>query len=184
MVENFSSLVLFSMIICDTIPPYDTTQVRLDLDFGIKNATVQVHGNNYNFQSDCWIRVIFYVDSPNMFYYLGLKIRSIEVREGTAILVNEGCTNFVIYFHLTCGLPIWLGFFSYKDVAAGFRNFLVPQGSLMSCNIISKCGKDSYCFRILFLYGFIIHPSYTRKEELVVFNDRLVIFVILFNIWA
>jgi hypothetical protein len=43
--------------------------------------------------------------------------------------------NFVIYFHLTCGLSIWLGFFSYKDVADGFGNFLVPLGSLMSCNI-------------------------------------------------
>jgi hypothetical protein len=60
------------------------------------------------------------------------------------ILVNRVCMNFVIYFLLTCGLPIWLGFFSYKDVAAGFENFLVPQGSLMSCNIISKCGKDSF----------------------------------------
>jgi hypothetical protein len=45
--------------------------------------------------------------------------------------------NFV-NFHLTCGLPIWLGFFSYKEVAAGFGNFLVPLGSLMSCNRISK----------------------------------------------
>ena len=26
------------------------------------------------------------------------------------ILVNRGCTNFVIYFLLTCGLPIWLRF--------------------------------------------------------------------------
>jgi hypothetical protein len=43
--------------------------------------------------------------------------------------------NFVIYFFLTCELPVWLGFFSYNDVAAGLVNFLVPQGSLMSCNI-------------------------------------------------
>jgi len=59
--------------------------------------------------------------------------------------------NFVIYFHLTCGLPIWLGFFSYNDVVAGFENFLVPQRSLMSCNIISKCGKDSLMFQNPFL---------------------------------
>jgi len=59
--------------------------------------------------------------------------------------------NFVIYFLLTCELPIWLGFFSYKDVAAGFGNFLVPQGSLMSCNIISKCGKISLMFQNPFL---------------------------------
>ena len=29
---------------------------------------------------------------------------------------------------------------------ASLRNFLVSQGSLMSCNIISKCGKDSLMF--------------------------------------
>jgi len=74
------------------------------------------------------------------------NFKSIRLWKGIAILVNIGCTNFVIYFHLTCGLSIWLGFFSYKDVAAGFGNFLVPLGSLMSCNIISKCGKDSLMF--------------------------------------
>ena len=42
------------------------------------------------------------------------------------ILVNRGCINFVIYFLLSCGLSIWLGFFSYMDVAASFGNFLVP----------------------------------------------------------
>jgi len=31
--------------------------------------------------------------------------------------------NFVIYFLLTCELPIWLGFFSYKDVTVDFENF-------------------------------------------------------------
>ena len=115
---------------------------------------------------------------------VGYNFISIGVREGTTILVNKGCTNFVIYFHLTCGLPIWLGFFSYKDVAAGFGNFLVPQGSLMRCNIISKCGKDSLMFQNPFLTGFLIHPSYTRKEGLVVFNDTLVIFIIFFHVWA
>jgi len=35
---------------------------------------------------------------------------SIRVREGMEILVNRGCTNFVIYFLLTCGLLIWLRF--------------------------------------------------------------------------
>jgi hypothetical protein len=31
--------------------------------------------------------------------------------------------NFVIYFLLTCGLSIWQGSFSYKDVGACFGNF-------------------------------------------------------------
>jgi hypothetical protein len=47
--------------------------------------------------------------------------------------------NFVIYFILTCGLPIWLRFFSYKDVTAGFGNFLVLQGYLMGNNIVLIC---------------------------------------------
>jgi hypothetical protein len=59
--------------------------------------------------------------------------------------------NFVIYFLLTCGLPIWLSFFSYKDVVVGFGNFLVTRRSLMNCNIISKCDKDSLMFQKPFL---------------------------------
>ena len=59
----------------DTVQPCDTTQVRSNLDFGIKNATVQVHGNNHNSRSDHWIKVIFYVDYPDMFFYLGLKLQ-------------------------------------------------------------------------------------------------------------
>jgi hypothetical protein len=50
--------------------------------------------------------------------------------------------NFVIYF-LTYGLPIWLGFFFYKDVATGFGNFLVLQEYLMGNNIVSMCGMNS-----------------------------------------
>jgi hypothetical protein len=46
--------------------------------------------------------------------------------------------NFIIYFLLTCGLPIWIGFFSYKDVVACFGNLLALQGSLMGCNIVFK----------------------------------------------
>jgi hypothetical protein len=39
--------------------------------------------------------------------------------------------NFVIYFLLTCGLSIWQGSFSYKDMTTCFGNLLVLQGSLM-----------------------------------------------------
>ena len=74
--------------------------------------------------------------------------------------------NFVIYFHLTCGLPIWLGFFSYKDVAASFGNFLVPQGSLMSCNIIYKRGKYSLMFQNPFLIR-ISYSSWLHKERMI-----------------
>jgi len=50
----------------DTVQPCDTTQVRSNLDFGVKSATVQVYGNSHNSQSDRWIGLKFYVDSPDM----------------------------------------------------------------------------------------------------------------------
>ena len=51
--ETFRSLVAnayvsslkASVIEHDIVQPCDTTQVRSDSDFGIKSATVQVHGN-------------------------------------------------------------------------------------------------------------------------------------------
>jgi hypothetical protein len=52
---------------------------------------------------------------------------------------------------LTCGVSIWQGSFSYKDVVACFGNLLVLQGSLMGCNIVSKCVKDSLMFQNSFL---------------------------------
>jgi hypothetical protein len=60
---------------CDTVRPCDTTQVRLDSDFGVKSATIQVYSNNYNSQSNRWIGLKFYVDSPDMFSYYRLKFQ-------------------------------------------------------------------------------------------------------------
>ena len=60
----------------DTVQPYDMTQVGSDSDFGVKSATVQVYGNNHNSQSGRWIGLIFYVDSSDISYYLGLKIQA------------------------------------------------------------------------------------------------------------
>ena len=71
----FFHLIYDTVQPCDMVQPYDTTQVRSDSDFGIKSATVYVQSNSHNFQSGHWIGVIFYVDSPNMFAYLGLKIQ-------------------------------------------------------------------------------------------------------------
>jgi hypothetical protein len=59
----------------DTVQPCDTTQIRLDSDFGVKSTTVQAYGNSYNSQSDRWIRLTFYVDSPDMFSYYGLQFQ-------------------------------------------------------------------------------------------------------------
>ena len=65
--------IIFFFTTNDTVQPYDTIQVRSDSDFGVKSATVQVYSNSHNSQSNHWIGLIFFVDSSNMFYYIGLK---------------------------------------------------------------------------------------------------------------
>jgi len=86
----------------------DMIQARSNSDFDVKSATIQFYGNNHNSQFDRWIKLQCYVESPDMFTYFGLKFRSIGVWEGILIRVNSSRVNFVIYFLLTCGLPIWL----------------------------------------------------------------------------
>ena len=90
----------------------DTIQARSNSDFDVKWATIQLYGNNHSSQSDRWMGLKVYVESPDMLSYLGLKFQVNWSSEDISIWVNRGCTNFVIYFLLTCGLPIWLGFFS------------------------------------------------------------------------
>jgi hypothetical protein len=58
----------------DTVQPCDTTQARSDSDFGVKYVIVQVYGNNHNSQSDRWIELKYYMDSPDM-SYLGRKVQ-------------------------------------------------------------------------------------------------------------
>ena len=105
----------------DTVQPCDTTQARSDSDFDIKYATVQVYSNNHNSQSDHWIGLNVYMASPDMLSYLKFQVIQSSGRHG-----NTGQYRLYEFCYLLpsdCGLPIWLGFFSYKDVAAGFENF-------------------------------------------------------------
>jgi len=53
----------------------DTIQARSNSDFDLKSAPIQFYGNSHNSQSDRWIKMIFYVESPDMFSYLGLKFQ-------------------------------------------------------------------------------------------------------------
>jgi hypothetical protein len=57
------------------VQPCNMTQVKSDSDFSVKSATVQVYGNIYNSQSDRWIELQFYADSPDMLSYYGLRFQ-------------------------------------------------------------------------------------------------------------
>jgi hypothetical protein len=49
-----------------------TIKKQSDLDSYVKYIIVQFHGNNYNSQSDRWIGLKLYMESPDMLSYLGL----------------------------------------------------------------------------------------------------------------
>jgi len=51
----------------------DTIQARSNLDFDVKSALIQFYDNSHNSQSDRWIELNFYVESPDMLSYLGFK---------------------------------------------------------------------------------------------------------------
>jgi len=51
----------------------DTIQTRSNSDFDVESAPIQFYGNSHNSQSDHWIELQFFVESPDMFSYVGLK---------------------------------------------------------------------------------------------------------------
>ena len=48
---------------------------RSNSDFDVKCAIIQFYDNSHNSQSDCCIGLKCYVESPDMFFYLGLKLQ-------------------------------------------------------------------------------------------------------------
>jgi hypothetical protein len=127
------------------------TQERSDSDFGIKVYTVQVYAIEQNFKSNRWIELKLDQKIPEVFVYVGVYFQKNPHSERTCdIGLNK-------LYELCYLLPfdLWTSYLAkilfLQGCVACFRNFLVPQGSLMSCNIISKCGKDSLMFQNPFL---------------------------------
>ena len=56
-------------------PRTDTIQERSNSDFDVKCATILFYRNIHNSQFDRWIKLNFYVESPDMVSYLGLKFQ-------------------------------------------------------------------------------------------------------------
>jgi hypothetical protein len=52
-----------------------STKKQSDSDSNVKFATVQFHRNNHNSQSDRWIELEYYMESPDMVTNIGLKFQ-------------------------------------------------------------------------------------------------------------
>jgi len=75
---------------------------------------------------------------------------------------------------LAGGLRICLEFFSYKDVVAGFGNFVVLQGYLMGNNIVSMYGMDSILMWNPYgVWKQLFYPYYNRNLSLNKFLSQL-----------
>ena len=135
------------------------------MDFGVKSATVQVYGNSHNSQSDRWIELIFYVDSPDISYYLGLNIqvnRSSGRNHSTGrrrlygfcyLLPFDLWTYYLVRILFLQGCGSW-----FREFPSSTRTFNELQYNLQVWQWFINV------FRILFLQGFLIHPSYTRIQ--------------------
>jgi len=66
----------------------DTIQERSNSDFDVKCATIQFYGNSYNSQSDCWIELKVYVESPACFPTLVGVQKGIETRVKSGLIHN------------------------------------------------------------------------------------------------
>jgi len=135
----------------------DTIQERIekvDLDFSIIMSIIQFHINNHDSQSNYWIGWKVCPIFSGIFFYIEVNFKLI--RFINALRYRSEQANRLYKF--CCLLFFWFvdflfdnDLFFYKDVTACFENFLVPQGSLMSCNIVPKCGNDSLMFQNPFL---------------------------------
>ena len=67
--------IIFFYILKLFLTLIDTIQEMSDSDFDVKCATIQFYGNSYNSQSDRWIELKVYVESPDMLSYLGLNFQ-------------------------------------------------------------------------------------------------------------
>jgi hypothetical protein len=116
----------------------NTIQERSNSDFDVKCATIQFYGNNHNSQSDRWIELKVYVESPDMLSYLALKF---QVNWYSGRHRNTGQQRLYKFFYL---LPFDLWTFYLvripflKGYGSLFWKQLILQRSLMGCNIVSK----------------------------------------------
>jgi hypothetical protein len=112
-------------------------------DFDVKSTPIQFYGNSHNCQFDRWIKLKVYVESPSILSYLVLKFQvnqsSVRHRNTRRQRLYEFC--YLLPFDLWTSYLARILFL--KDVAAYFGNLLILQRSLMGCNIVSMCGKDS-----------------------------------------
>ena len=139
-------------IIYDIVQPCDTTKVRSDSDFGVKVSTVQFYAIQYNIKSNHWIELKLYQVIPEVLFYIEVNF---QVNPCSGRTYNIGQNMLYEFCYL---LPF--------DLCTSYlARMIFLQGCLMSCNIISKCGKDSLMFQNPFLIRIFLSILATQGKK-------------------
>jgi hypothetical protein len=93
------------------VQPYDTTQARSDLDFGVKFYTVQFYAIEYNSKSNRWIELKLYKKISKVCFYVGVNCQVNQSSKRTYDIGHNRLYEFFFYFLLTCGLLVLQEYF-------------------------------------------------------------------------
>jgi hypothetical protein len=151
---------LFICIICRRAS--DTIQVRSNSDFDVKCATIQFYGNIHNFQSDRWIGLKFYVESPDMLSYRGLNF---QVNQSLGRHRNMGQQRLYEFCYL---LPfnLWTSYLARIQFLKGCASLFWK-----STNSTKIFNGLQHCFQVW--KGFIIiSESFSYKDSLFILATK------------
>jgi hypothetical protein len=131
-------------------------------DFDVKCVTIHFYGKSHNSQSGYWIELKFYVKSPDMFFYLGLKF---QINWSSTRHLNTGQQRLYEFCYL---LPFDL----WTSYLARIR-FLKGCGSLFwkSTNSTNIFNGLQHSFQVW--QGFIIiSESFSYKDSLFILATK------------
>jgi hypothetical protein len=140
----------------------DTIQERSNSDFDVKYATIQFYGNSHNSQSDYWIELKLYVESTDIFSYLGFKFM---VNWSSKRHQNSGQQRLYEFFYLFT-FDLWTSYLARII-------FLNGYGSLFceSPNSIKIFNMLQHSFQVW--QGFInVSKSFSYKDSLFILATK------------
>jgi hypothetical protein len=167
------SLILRQSLLTLLKNPSDTIQERSNSDFDVKCATIQFYGNTYNSQSDCWIRLTFYVASPDMLSYIGLKL---QVNRSSTKHLNTGQQRLYDFCYL---LPfdLWTSYLARILFLQGYDSLFWESPS--STRIFNGLQYNFQMWKgfinvskSFFYKDFLIHPSYNKERKSAIYSPN------------
>jgi len=172
-------------------------------DFDVKCAPIQFYGNNHNSESNRWIKLTFYVGSPDMLPYLGFKFQIYRssgrhrnmgqqrLCEFCYLLLFDLWTSYLasILFLKGCGSLFWKSTNSTKIFNGLQHSFQVLQGFIIisesfsykdSLFILATKRKEDFRINSIFRSDFIVYLGLLNGDRCDSSIFRMVIFGFLF----